>query len=271
MAVRLPIVEWGAWRREGDLLWWEAEMEGARLAFTTRQGGASRAPYDTLNLGLHVGDAEDAVLANRRALTSALGIAPPVLGEQVHGAVTAIVRRAGAGSGWEARETALAATDALVTPEAGLPLAILVADCAPVLLLPPRGALAVAHAGWRGLASGVLEAALGGLSRLSSAPPRACRAVIGPCIRGCCYEVGQEVWSRFPSECLAPGGGTASRRLDLMTAVTHRLRQAGLPPEQIHAVGLCTACHPALFFSHRRATREGLAATGRMALLAVRS
>ena len=155
-----------------------------------------------------------------------------------------------------------------MTRESGLPLVILVADCAPVGLISPEGVLGISHAGWRGLVDGVLEATLRQMADLGAGPPSHCRAVIGPCIRGCCYEVGEDVWRHFPDHCLTPADRPSARRLDLMAAVAHRLHEAGLPPDQIHPLGLCTACHPDLFFSHRRATQQGLPTTGRMALLA---
>lgn len=267
----LPSFLPGAWRCDRGLLWWEAALEGARVVFTTRVGGASLPPFDTLNLGLHVGDVPEAVLANRRAVASALGVPGPVVAEQVHGADVGIVGAGDAGRGWGSRGSAVGRVDALVTREAGVAPAILIADCAPVALLSPGGVLGVAHAGWRGLVAGVLEAALRQMAALGGGPAETCRAVVGPCIRACCYEVGEPVWRRFPTECLAPGDRPASRRLDLMAAVLHRLRDAGLPPERVHAAGLCTGCHTDLFFSHRRATRAGLPATGRTALLVWRS
>jgi polyphenol oxidase len=266
--MRLAGVDFGAWSTADGCVWWQATLGPARLVMSTRPGGESAPPYDTLNLGLHVGDTPDAVIPNRRRFWSAAGsgTAPPVVAEQVHGTAVRLVAAADAGRGWQERETSLPETDSLVTREAGVSLSILVADCAPVALLAPPGVLGMAHAGWRGLADGVLEATLREMASLGAGPPEQCRAVIGPCIRGCCYEVGEEVWRRFPESCLAPSERAGARRLDLMAAVVHRLREAGLPNEQIHLVGLCTACHPELFFSHRRATREGQGTTGRMAL-----
>jgi YfiH family protein len=263
-------IRYGAWRSAGGLVWWETRLGPAALVFSTRVGGGSSPPHDELNLGLHVGDAPAAVVPNRQTFWAAAapGAAAPVLSEQVHGAHVAVVSAADAGRGWTARETEIPQTDALVTREAGMPLGILVADCAPVAIVSPGGALAVVHAGWRGLVDGVIEAALQQMADLGGGAPAECQAVIGPCIRGCCYEVGEEVWHQFPEACLAPAARPAARRLDLMAAVNHRLREAGLPAAQIRPLGLCTGCHPQLFFSHRRATQEGMAATGRMALFA---
>jgi purine-nucleoside/S-methyl-5'-thioadenosine phosphorylase / adenosine deaminase len=268
VAAALPHPELGHWQQAGGCVWWEATVGPAALAFTTRLGGVSAAPYDALNLGLHVGDTPEAVRENRRRFWAAAapGVAAPVVAEQVHGAGVAAVGATHAGRGWERNDTSVAATDALATREAGVPLTVLVADCAPVALVAPEGVLGLAHAGWRGLAGGVLEAALGRVAEMGGGSPAELQAVVGPCIRGCCYEVGEEVWRRFPPECLSPADRPGARRLDLMTAVVHRLQAAGLPGAHIHALGLCTACYANLFFSHRRATQQGQPATGRMAL-----
>jgi purine-nucleoside/S-methyl-5'-thioadenosine phosphorylase / adenosine deaminase len=268
--VTLPKVDGGEWRSAAGQSWWEAACGPASIAFTTRWGGVSASPYDTLNLGLHVGDEAAAVSENRRALWSVVapGASPPIMAEQVHGTHAAVVGAADSGRGWSTRDTAMPDTDALVSREAGVALAILVADCAPVALVAPEGVLAVAHAGWRGLAGGVIEATLQRMAGLGAGPPREYQAVVGPCIRACCYEIGEEVWRHFPNECLVPAKSPHARQLDLMAAVAHRLQEAGLPLQQIRTFGLCTACHPELFFSHRRATQQGNPTTGRMALFA---
>jgi YfiH family protein len=265
---KLPEASPGAWRHAGNLVWWEAAVGGARIVFSTRRIGASAPPYDTLNLGLHVGDDPERVRANRHGFRAAAlaGLPPPVIAEQVHGAAVSVVDAGDAGRGWERPDDALPATDALVTRTPGLPLAVLVADCAPVALVAPEGVVAAVHAGWRGLLGGVLEATLARMTVLGVGPREPVTAVVGPCIRSCCYEVGEDVWRRFPEACLVPGSGPDARRLDLLAAVRHRLEWSGVRETHIHAPGLCTACRPDLFFSHRRATQEGHAATGRMAL-----
>jgi purine-nucleoside/S-methyl-5'-thioadenosine phosphorylase / adenosine deaminase len=267
----LPNISIGRWRRERDYLWWEATLEDVTLAFSTRVGGSSTPPYDSLNLGLHVADDPATVIQNRASLWAALAssTAQPILADQVHGTHVETVGREHAGRGWATRVTALPDTDAMVTHDPEVALAILVADCAPVALIAPGRSLGVAHAGWRGLAGGVLEATLREMAAPADAAPHECHAVIGPCIRGCCYEVGEEVWRQFPTTTLAPGDRPDTRRLDLMAAVAHRLQQAGLPADQIHPLGLCTACQPEVFFSHRRTTQAGQTTTGRMALFAL--
>jgi len=239
----------------------------ARVRFTTRAGGLSQGAYAGLNLGAHVGDVPERVRLNRLAVRRALPreVADPVLGEQVHGARVTPVGRLHAGTRWETPEGALAATDGLVTAEPRLPLAVLTADCLPVALADPEHqAVAAVHAGWRGLAAGVLEAALGVMTEACGTRPGSVHAWIGPAIGPCCYEVGPEVAAHFPDAAREDG---SRARLDLPAAAAARLERAGLPAAQIHRAGLCTACREDLFFSHRRATRAGAPATGRQALL----
>src|SRR5437867_12640218 len=113
----LPKLSFGEWRVAGGCVWWQATLGPASLVFTTRVGGVSASPYHALNLGLHVGDAPEAVLRNRRSVWAAAGRveAAPVIAEQVHGAAVAQVGPADAGRGWHARETTILGTDALVT------------------------------------------------------------------------------------------------------------------------------------------------------------
>lgn len=120
---------------------------------------------------------------------------------------------------------------------------VLVADCLPVMLVA-GGAVAALHAGWRGLAAGILDAGVAAM-RDSGAHGRI-TAALGPCARGCCYEVGEEVHERFPE----PGARTGERGLELAAVACARLAAAGV--DEVHDVGLCTMCLPALFFSHRR-------------------
>jgi YfiH family protein len=208
------------------------ELSGPyRVAFTTRDGGISSGAYASLNLGSG-GDDPAAVEENRRLACAGLGLDAARLARsrQHHGAQ---VNRA--------RPGAVAHGDALWTDEPGLPLLALGADCAPIAIAATRGrpALAVVHAGWRGLAAGVVEAAVAALG----AP--ACAAIVGPAIGPCCYEVGPEVAARFDPD-LTRGG-----ILDLWAAAARALERAGV--ERVEQVGLCTRCNPELFFSHRRA------------------
>jgi YfiH family protein len=215
------------------------------VAFSTRRGGASEGPFASLNLGLLTQDDPAAVRENRRRLCAAVDAEPERLAMNVQ-RHSATVNRARAGL--RAEEG-----DGLWTDEPGLPMLKLTADCVPIALVRGNGspALAVLHAGWRGLLEGVVAAgaeALGG----------AAAAVVGPAIGPCCYEVGPEVAEPFAARFGA--GVLRGRNLDLWAAAERALHAAGCA--RVERVDLCTACHPDLFFSHRR---DGL--TGRQGVL----
>jgi YfiH family protein len=209
------------------------------LAFTTRRGGVSSAPYDSLNLGRSTPDEPDAVLENRRRVLDALSIAPSslVTAGQVHGAT---VRRAEAAGH-------VPECDALVTRHRGLALAITTADCMPLLYAAP-GTVAVAHSGWRGTAEGMPVTTLEAVRAAAEVVADQVAVHLGPCIRGCCYEVGPEVARRFPAAAVTSSGDRF--HLDLPTAARLQLIQAGV--KRIEDVGVCTACESYWYFSHRR-------------------
>jgi YfiH family protein len=238
-----------------------------RLACTTRRGGCSFPPYAGLNLGDHVGDVPERVRLNRQAVTRALGrhLLAPVLPQQVHGSVAAPVGPLHAGTRWEQPEAALAGTDALVTATPLLPLVVLTADCLPVALADPvRRVAAAIHAGWRGLAGGVLEATVRLMAETWGCRSRDLRAWLGPAIGACCYRVGAEVAERFPAHATADGDGAF--RLDLRAEAARRLAACGLAERNVGGLPLCTCCREDLFFSHRRAMLAGEPATGRQGL-----
>ena len=226
------------------------------VAFSTRLGGVSEGPFESLNLGILTGDDPECVLENRSRLCRQAGTDPEQAAMlwQQHGAG---VVRAQADRGVMTAGFDHPPGDALWTDEPGLAMMLITADCLPVALARANGAkpaLAVLHVGWRGLLEGIVAAAaeaLGG-GRLASA--------IGPGIGPCCYEVGEEVAepfrARFGAEVL---NGT---KLDLYTAAEKALTAAGCA--RVERVELCTSCHPDLFFSHRR---DG-AATGRQGVVA---
>jgi YfiH family protein len=220
------------WREHDGVRWLEADLGGAAAAFSTRLGGVSDPPFDRLNLGLLTDDAEDAVIENRRRLVSALGFerGQVAFARQVHGTRLLDHRLARAGDLEEA--------DGHVISEPGMAALVFVADCLPVALAGAGGA-AMVHAGWRGLAGGILAAAAEAVE--------ADAAAIGPGIGPCCYEVGDEVLAAFADL----GEGVArGRMLDLPEAARRSLAKAGVG--RIESAGLCTSCEPELFFSHRR-------------------
>jgi YfiH family protein len=247
---------------------------GVRALFTTRQGGLSAAPYDSMNLGDHVGDAPERVAANRALLGRAMG-ATPVFLQQVHGTAVLRVDR-GSAQGQLA--------DAAVTMQRGMACTIMVADCLPVLLSTLDGTVvAAAHAGWRGLAgvqgSGVLEHTCEAFWSCASAG-RAQAAIhtiawLGPCIGPTAFEVGAEVRAAF-----VDGEPRAARCFTSLGAGKYLADLPGLARLRLQALGItqvygndgsapwCTVGNPSRFFSHRRDAGiddSGWHSTGRMA------
>jgi purine-nucleoside/S-methyl-5'-thioadenosine phosphorylase / adenosine deaminase len=235
------------------------EVGRARLAFTTRTGGISKPPYQSLNLGLHVGDAEEAVTENRRRVLGALkaGSRRLVEAEQVHGGEVAIIDEAWPAPNPRGRAVAPSA-DALVTRYPGVVLSLYSADCVPVFLTDGE-AIGVAHAGWRGTAACVAERTVGAMGAELGVHPAELAALIGPCVGMCCYEVGEEVAEAVlavTAEQLAPGVARPGReegkwRLDLAAANVSQLTRAGVPAERIEVIGRCTCCERETFFSAR--------------------
>ena len=229
-----------------------------RAAFTLRMGGASAAPFDSLNLGAHVGDTGAAVTENRRRVRTQLRLpAEPRWLEQVHGIEVADLDAA-CGRASAPHPTA----DAAIARRAGSVCAMQVADCMPVLFAARDGcAVAAAHAGWRGLAAGVLEATL---ARLAVAPAGLI-AWLGPAIGAAHFEVGGEVRAAFLAhDAAAAAAFTANTRgrwqCDLNALARRRLSAAGVTA--VFGGGWCTYSDPLRFFSYRRAGR-----CGRMAAL----
>jgi hypothetical protein len=216
---------------------WDDAPRPYEVVFSTREGGVSEGPFASLNLGRATADEPERVDENRRRLCAEVGADPDALtmNYQHH---SADVLRALAGSRGERG-------DGLWTHERGLPLLALAADCLPIALARANGArpaLAVLHAGWRGLLGGIAHA---GVSTLGDG---AVVAVVGPGIGPCCYEVGEEVADPFRR---AFGFGLyRDGRLDLWTAAERALRSAGCA--RVDRADICTACSPERFFSHRR-------------------
>ncbi len=251
--------------RDGIQLLWSDLLESAGFAavFSERTGGHSGGAFASLNLGAAIGDDRGAVLANRRRLAAALGIETFTLARQVHGAMALAVSREAAGAGFGDPATVLGPADALTTTAGGVAISVLTADCVPVVLADPAGGLlAVVHAGWRGLAAGVVEA---GLARFD--PGATVVAAIGPAIGADHYEVGDEVAravaARAGPDVVARPSPLDRPHLDLPGAVVRILQKAGVAG--IDAAGECTACFPQRYFSHRR---DGV--TGRQAAVAFR-
>jgi YfiH family protein len=222
---------------------------------TTRHGGVSQGPWHSLNLALHTGDAPAAVQENRQRLQQSLGLArAPRWPQQVHG--TTVIAAAHVSEDTPA--------DAVLATAPGELCAIQTADCLPVLLASVDGhCCAAAHAGWRGLADGILEATLAQMA----VPPSRLTAWLGPAIGPAAFVVGPEVRARFLQD--DPGAGVAFRpgpdgdrwRADLYTLARRRLQRAGLPASALYGGGRCTFTEAEHFFSYRRDGTCGRMAT----------
>ncbi len=231
---------------------------------TSRCGGVSQGAFASMNVGDAVGDTPTAVAANRRHLQEALGGAQPVYLRQVHGARVVELDSA---TVFDATPQA----DASVTATPGIACVVQMADCLPVLFAAPASSgVAAAHAGWRGLAGGVLEATVEALCRISGAPPGELQAWLGPCIGRQHFEVGADVLDAFGARgehadaasagCfvatrpLAPSGGlshpTPKWHADLAGLARLRLAAAGV--RQVSGGELCTVADASRFFSFRR-------------------
>lgn len=208
----------------------DPEPEGASIYFFTRRGGVSKPPYDSLNVSKKVGDGPVAVDENLSIIRRAMDGRPAAWVRQVAG--DAVVRVSRPGPAGEA--------DALVTTEPDLCLSVAVADCVPVALVgePEVG---MVHSGWRGTLAGVSGKAVRELGGSGV------RAYIGPSIRGCCYEVSEDLAGEFAAEF---GNGVVSGRyLSLQSAIGIDLQRAGA---EVHDLGFCSGCRPDLFYSHRK-------------------
>lgn len=255
--------------------------------FSTRQGGTSRAyGKGSLNLGFTVHDVRTAVAKNRRALVAAVTKGSNCAWEltnlrQVHSDLIYCVS--------QASEHPLAG-DGLITNTPGLLLAVLTADCLPVIVVDPKHrAVGVFHAGWRGTVKRIVEKGVGEMRKHFGSDPAQLRAAIGPGIRNCCYQVGPEVRDTFQAQfaygaelfretkerneiherypllfltARAPGHSELPKKifLDLAEANRRQLLDAGVPGRNISDLGMCTSCKPDVFFSHRAEKGK----TGRM-------
>ncbi|WP_158934489.1 peptidoglycan editing factor PgeF [Burkholderia sp. S171] len=244
---------------------------------TTRNGGVSAAPYGGangrggLNLGLHTGDVPEAVMENRRRVVELTG-APVAWLEQVHGAQVedagAVIDRC-VGS-----PATVVKADAAVTDRAGVVCVVMIADCLPVLFCDAAGrAVGAAHAGWRGLAAGIVEQTAQRVAHLAGAQTSTLHAWLGPAIGPAAFEVGEDVLDAFaaaadPASCNATIAAFAKREekhkylANLYTLARLRLQRAGVTTENIHGGTFCTVTDEDRFYSYRRDRT-----TGRMAAM----
>lgn len=221
---------------------------------STRHGGVSPAPWTSLNFSVSRGDEAERVTANFARFCGAVDVDPahPVRTHQVHGTAVAKVD-------WDDAGSRQRATDALITDAVGLPLFLVFADCAPILLYDKRQhALGVCHAGWRGTTNGAAASTLWAMQAAYNTDPADVLAGIGPSIGPASYEVGEDVYRMAQAKLPGPerfftfpNGSTANPYFDLWQANAAQLVEAGVPAEQIEIAGIDTAQNTGDFFSHR--------------------
>ena len=260
--------------RSGALLWHTSTLFDAGAVchgFSTRPGGVSPAPWDSLNLGVGRGDTEENVQENFRRFCAAVGADPMrvVLSKQVHEPNVRLVTGADAGKGlW--RERDYKSVDAMICNTPNLPLVVFSADCGIILLHDPvHAAVGAVHAGWRGAAQGLVSIALRRMGEVFGTHPADVRAAIGAGIGPCCFETDGDV----PQAMRAALGAAepyieqrgAKWHVDLKGINAHWLRADGV--EHIDVCAHCTACRPDLYWSHRR---MGNARGAQIAMIALR-
>ena len=247
-------------REQNGLVWFTADvLNQIPHGFSTRIGGVSPAPWDSLNLRPNQGDGPKALRENYRRFFAVLGLDEhrTVLSQQTHTANIRRVTAADAGKG-VVRPRDYTDVDALITNEAALPLTVFSADCGTVLLYDPvRQAVGAAHAGWRGCAAGIVEKTVQAMEDAYGSRPADLLAALGPCIGRCCFETDGDV----PKAMRAALGADAEPYIqakgpkyyvDLAGLNRQWLLRAGLAPAHTELSGICTACHPELFWSHRK-------------------
>jgi hypothetical protein len=242
--------------------------EGVSMGFSTRWGGVSPAPYNSLNLALHVGDNYNNVIENRSRYLDlfALKLENMVCCEQVHGNTVAVVGKEEQGRGAAEKSGGLAGVDAMVCTTPGIMLTAFYADCIPVYLFDPlQRVVAIAHSGWKGTMGRIGGETLKTMARQFGSSPHQVQAFIGPGIGGCCFNIGEELVHRVQEEFVELDGilkyNCKGYTWDLPLTNRLILQEMGVKPDNIIDCDLCTACHRERFFSYRRDQGK----TGRMA------
>lgn len=249
---------------QNGLVWLQSPLlslsRGIQHGFSTRKGGISSAPWDSLNLGPGRGDSSESVLENYRRFCEATSMSRErtVLAKQVHEDTVRVVTCVDAGKGlFQERDYT---ADALITNEKNLPLIVFSADCGNLLLYDPEaGCIGAVHAGWRGCAAGIILKTVQELKRVYQARPERILAALGPCIGPCCFETDEDVpramreaLGTFAEPYLLKQAQDIKYHVDLAGLNREWLLRAGILPEHIDVSGLCTACHPDLFWSYRK-------------------
>lgn len=245
---------------QNGLVWFTADaLNAVPHGFSTRRGGVSPAPWDSLNLRPSQGDGPEALWENYHRFFAALGLneSRAVLSQQTHTANIRRVTAADAGKGL-LRPRDYTDVDALITDEPGLSLTVFSADCGTVLLYDPvRQAIGAVHAGWRGCAAGIVQKTVAAMCDAYGCRAENLMAALGPCIGPCCFETDSDVPEAMRAELMADAepfitfNGTKFH-VDLAGLNRQWLLRSGVLLEHIECAELCTACHPELFWSYRK-------------------
>ncbi|HIU63460.1 MAG TPA: peptidoglycan editing factor PgeF [Candidatus Avacidaminococcus intestinavium] len=248
----------------------ELRAAGFVNAFTCRMNGQSLLMPNELNLALHVGDDQQAVIRNRELIAQAIGfsLSRVVTCQQVHGADIAVVTESEMGRGSKALEDCIANVDALITAASNVPLMLFFADCVPIILADSkRGISAAVHAGWKGSMAEITLRTVHKMREEFGSRPEDIVAAIGPAIGACCYEVDETVYNKgekYKKHFRSSRSG--HWHLDLAQVNKQQLLLGGVPENNILLASVCTAENKALFFSHR----AELGKTGRFAAIIFR-
>ncbi|MFY0545580.1 peptidoglycan editing factor PgeF [Brevibacillus sp. H7] len=246
---------------------WEEKHPDLVAGFTLRTGGVSEPPFSASNMGLHVGDADERVVANRKRLAQQLGMPFETwtCAEQVHGNTVCQVTAGGAGR--ESLADVVPAADGLHTNRTGILLTSFYADCVPLFFLDPTtGAIGLAHAGWKGTVGRIAEEMVKAFHSHYGTRAEELQVAIGPSIGGCCYEVDERIAERVRKSAENWQAAITPREngrylLDLARLNQEILAESGVQEEQVLRTSWCTSCRTDLFFSHRKEAGK----TGRMA------
>ena len=241
------------------------KKEGLTHAISTRLGGVSAAPYDSLNLGLHTDDKEKNVLANRQMFLNAIGldINKTVTAKQIHKDKIYIVEKEDNIRGATSYSNAIDDTDALVTNLNGVPLSLFFADCVPIILYDPvQKAIGISHAGWQGTVLNIAQKTVLKMKDSFNSNPSDILVAIAPSIGPCCYEVDDKIYKEFknstynqlPEKQFSNLFTPKKDRYHLNLQDTNKadLIISGIQPSNIYISNICTSCHNDTYFSHRK-------------------
>jgi len=255
---------------------WMKHNQQLTVGFTTRNGGVSKAPYHSFNIGLHVNDVAVDVLHNRQKLAQSVGLSFDAWtnGEQIHSNHIAIVTSKERGKGRNSMVDAIQGVDGLLTNEPDILLTSFYADCVPLYFWDEEnGVVGLAHAGWKGTAAAIVFEMINTMKTTYHSDPKQIRCAIGPAIGDCCYEVNHvvidrimELWHtlELPEQALESVFSNKSEdnaHINLKEINRQIMIKAGILPSRIEISEWCTGCARHLFYSHRMEDGK----TGRMA------